>query len=154
MHVKPALPAEPGTRRRARSPVRFFVVVFALSTPFWLLGVVTRRQLSADLPISSFIWVCPAVAASILVYRESGTAGVANLPRRSLDYKRTRAKGWYAFIVALMPSVFALTYGVMRLLRLPLPTVRFLPLAALGVFSATSSPASSRSWAGRDTPWT
>ncbi len=134
MHVKQALPAGIGGRCRTKSPVRFFVLVFALSTPFWLLGAVTRRQLSADLPISSFIWVCPAIAASILVSRDNGTAGVAELLRRSFDYKRARAKGWYAVIVVLMPGVFALTYGVMRLLGLPLPTVRLALLAALGVF--------------------
>lgn len=52
------------------------MLVFALSTPMWLLGAVSRGQLSADLPVSSFIWVTPTLAASILVYRENGTAGV------------------------------------------------------------------------------
>lgn len=63
----------PGTQRRPRSPLRFFVLVFALSTPFWLLGAVTSRQLSADLLVSSFIWICPVIAAAILAYRENGT---------------------------------------------------------------------------------
>lgn len=49
------------------------MLVFALSTPFWLLGAVTSRQLSADLPVSSFIWICPVIAAAILAYRENGT---------------------------------------------------------------------------------
>jgi hypothetical protein len=66
-------PDDPGTQRRPRSPLRFFVLVFVLSTPFWLLGAVTSRQLSADLPVSSFIWICPVIAAAILAYRENGT---------------------------------------------------------------------------------
>lgn len=30
---------------RHRSPLTFFLLVFALSIPFWLIGVVTRREL-------------------------------------------------------------------------------------------------------------
>lgn len=127
-------PDDPGTQRRPRSPLRFFVLVFALSTPFWLLGAVTSRQLSADLPVSSFIWICPVIAAAILAYRENGTAGVTELLRRSFDYKRISAKIWYAPVVLLPPAVYALTYGVMWLLGLPLPTVQFPVLAALGLF--------------------
>ena len=85
---------------RRRSPLRFFLLVFALSTPIWLLGAVTGAQLTADLPVSSFIWVTPVLAASMLVYRENGTPGVGRLPRRSFDYRRIRAKGWYAHPVA------------------------------------------------------
>jgi uncharacterized protein len=128
------MPADPGTRHGQRSPLRFFVLVFALSTPFWLVGAVTRRQLTADLPVSSFVWICPVIAAAILVYRETGTAGVTELLKRSFDHKRIRAKIWYAPIVLLLPGVYALTYGVMWLLGLPLPTVQFPVLAALGAF--------------------
>lgn len=51
----------------------------------------------------------------------------------SLDYRRIKAKGWYAAAVLLTPGVLALTYPVMRLLGLPLSTVRFPVLAALGM---------------------
>lgn len=121
---------------RRRSPLKFFLLAFALSTPIWLLGAVTRARLSADLPVSSFIWVTPVLAASILVYRENGTAGVARLLRRSFDYRRIRAKGWYVPILLLPPGIYVLTYGVMRLLRLPLPTLHFPVLTALGMFLA------------------
>jgi membrane protease YdiL (CAAX protease family) len=126
----------PGTRRRPRLPLKFFVLLFALSIPIWLLGAVSRRPLSADLPVSSFVWVCPALAASILVYREHGTAGVAALWRRAFDHRRIRARTWYAPVVLLLPGIHALTYGVMRLTGLPLPTLRFPVLAALGAFLA------------------
>ena len=139
---------------RRRSPLKFFLLAFALSTPIWLLGAVTRARLSADLPVSSFIWVTPVIAASILVYRENGTAGVARLLRRSFDYRRIRAKGWYVPILLLPPGMYVLTYGVMRLLGMPLPTVHLPVLAALGMFLRSLSPVSLKSWAGRDTPST
>jgi uncharacterized protein len=123
---------EPGAELRGRSPLRFFLLVFALSTPIWLLGAVTRRQLTADLPVSSFVWVCPVVAASLLVHREQGAAGVAGLLRRALDWRRIRHKGWYVPVVLLPPGIYAATYGVLWLLDRPLPVVRFPVLAAAG----------------------
>jgi membrane protease YdiL (CAAX protease family) len=132
------LPATHGaastTEPRDRSPLAFFVLVFMLSVPFWAVGAVTGLQLTPDLPVSSFIWVCPVIAASLLVYRESGTAGVVALLRRSVDYARIRVKGWYVPTVLLLPGIYAATYGAMRLLGLPLPTVQFPVLAALGWF--------------------
>lgn len=115
--------------RDDRSPVRFFLLVFALSTPIWLLGAVSRRQLSADLPVSSFVWVCPAVAAGVLVWREGGRAGVKRLLRRAVDWRRIRDRRWYLPIMLLQPAVYAATYGVLWLTGSRLPEVRF-PLAA------------------------
>ena len=53
----------PTTDRRKRSPLVFFVLVFVLSVPFWIVGATTGLQLTPDLPVSSFIWVCPVIAA-------------------------------------------------------------------------------------------
>jgi|Tabmets5t2r1_1033131.scaffolds.fasta_scaffold20522_2 uncharacterized protein len=126
--------ADPGGQRRPRSPLRFFVLVFALAVPFWLLGAVTGAQLSPDLPVAALTFVCPVIAAAMLVYRDNGAAGVTELLRRSFDYKRIRAKVWYAPVVLLLPAVNALTYAVMGLLGLPLPTVQFPVLTALVTF--------------------
>jgi len=35
----------PVTRERGRSPLAFFLLVFALSVPFWLIGAVTGIDL-------------------------------------------------------------------------------------------------------------
>src|SRR5687767_7937433 len=134
------LPAPHGaastTEPRDRSPLAFFVLVFMLSVPFWAVGAATGHQLTPDLPVSSFIWVCPVIAASLLVYRENGTAGVTALLRRSVDYARIRVKVWYVPTVLLLPGIYAATYGVMRLVGLPLPLVQFPVPTALGWFLA------------------
>jgi len=57
-----------------RSPLKFFLLVFALSIPFWLIGAVTPLQLLPGLPVSSLMAFCPLIAASILVYREGNRA--------------------------------------------------------------------------------
>jgi membrane protease YdiL (CAAX protease family) len=124
----------PTTDPGDRSPLAFFVLVFVLSVPFWAVGAATGLQLTPDLPVSSFIWVCPVIAASLLVYREHGTAGVAALLRRAFDFARIQAKVWYVPTVLLLPGIYAATYGVMRLVGLPLPTVQFPALAALSWF--------------------
>ncbi len=82
------------------------------------------------------MFFCPVTAALILVYRENKTAGVTELLKRSFDYKRIRAKVWYAPIVLLMPGVMVLSYGLMRLMGVTLPTPQFPVLAALAMFLA------------------
>jgi membrane protease YdiL (CAAX protease family) len=117
-------------RRRNGSLLVFFLLVFALSLPFWLIGVVTAIRLLPGLPISSLMFVCPAMAAAILVYGTSGTAGVRALLRRAFDYEQIGTKVWYAPTLILMPGMTVLTYGLMRLMRAPLPRPE-LPVLAL-----------------------
>jgi membrane protease YdiL (CAAX protease family) len=117
-----------------RSPWVFVGLTFVLSVPFWAIGALSGRQLTADLPVSSFIWVCPGIAAALLVYREDGGAGVRALLRRAFDWTRIPPPGWLVAIVLLPPGVYTLTYVVMRAQGLPLPVVQFSLLAALGWF--------------------
>jgi len=118
---------------RSRSPLKFFLLVFALSIPFYLAGAATTFQLLPGLPVSSFMFFCPMTAALIFVYRENKTAGVTELLKRSFDFKRIRAKIWYGPIILLMPGVMVLSYGLMRLTGAPIPTPQFTVLAALGM---------------------
>jgi membrane protease YdiL (CAAX protease family) len=115
-----------------RSPLAFFGLVFALSIPFWVIGAATGIQLTPNLPISAFIWVCPVLAAAILVYREGGGRGVAAFLRRSFDYGRIRDKHWLIPALLLLPGVYVATWLVMRALGLPVPSPQLPLLAALG----------------------
>ncbi len=54
-----------------KSPFIFFLLVFALSLPFMLLGGLTGLQLLPGLPVSSLTVISPVIAALILVYREN-----------------------------------------------------------------------------------
>jgi len=98
-----------------RSPLKFFLLVFALSLPFLLVGSFVVYQVVPGVPVTALLVVfCPAIAAIILVYRESKAAGVRDLLKRSLDYERIEAKIWYAPMVLLMPVVTISSYGWMR----------------------------------------
>ena len=82
---------------RKRSPLRFFVLVFALSAPIWLLE-------PRDWRITASVGI-PVVAALILVYREDGRAGTRRLLRRVFDQKRIKAKSWYVPVIFLLPAI-------------------------------------------------
>lgn len=119
---------------KTRSLLKFFLLVLILSVPLWLIGSVIPLQLLPGLPLSSLMVFCPLAAASILVYREDRITGVAELLKRSFDTERIRSKVWYVPAILLMPGIAVLTYGLMRLVKLPLPIIEFPGLAALLMF--------------------
>ena len=114
----------------------YFLLVFMLSVPFLVIGAGTDVQLLPGLPLSSTVWVCPAVAAAILVYRKERMAGVKRLLARAFDYRRITARVWYVPVFGLMPLVALLAYGILRLAGVPLPAPRVPVATALGLFLA------------------
>jgi len=99
----------------------FFALVFALSVPFWVIGMSSVWQLLPGLPIAALNFACPSLAAAWLVYRREGAGAVADLARRSFDYRRITAKLWLIPIFVLMPAVMVLSFAVMRFYDVPLP---------------------------------
>ena len=118
------------------SPYLFFVLVYAISIPFWVLNTIFPIKLPVDnLPVTDIAATfAPTIAALILVYREEKLFGVRKLLRRTLDYKRITRKIWYIPIIFLMPLIYVLTYWIMRLVGLPVPTVWHLPLLTPFIF--------------------
>ena len=114
-----------------RSTLKFFVLVFALSIPFWVLGAVTDMQLMPGLSVSVLMAFCPMAAALMLVHREDGAAGMSKLLRRSFDFKRIQSRRWFAPAFLLMPCVSVAVYLLMRWMDLPAPAWQFSWLAAL-----------------------
>jgi len=88
---------------RDRPLLAYVGLVFALAIPFWLVAARTGAQLLPGLPVSALMVVCPLIAASLLVFRSSGTAGVKALLRRAADVQRIAPPIWYLPIVLLMP---------------------------------------------------
>jgi uncharacterized protein len=103
------------------SPVTYVLLVFALTLPFWVIGAVTGTQLLPGVPLAGLAFVCPALAAAICVYREGKGAGVRALLKRSLDFQRITAKGWYVPTLLLMPMVMGLSIVVLRISGVPVP---------------------------------
>ena len=120
-----------------RSPLTYFVLTFALSIPFWVAGALTNFQLLPAIPISALGLLCMVGAASILVYRANGRAGVAALLKRSFNFKRVSAKIWYVPTILLMPGIRVLSSVAMRRMGVALPVPQFslaTPLILFDVF--------------------
>jgi hypothetical protein len=99
----------------------FFFLVFVLAIPFWVIGAMTELQLLPGVPVSALMFVCPVLAALILIQPDRGTAGAKTLLMRSFDHRRIKRKIWYAPILLLYPCVMVLSYGVARLTETPVP---------------------------------
>jgi hypothetical protein len=61
-------------------PLAFFVLLVAVSLPFWILAALPgdplRGLLPFNLPISALVAFCPVVAAAIIEYHRSGLKGI------------------------------------------------------------------------------
>jgi membrane protease YdiL (CAAX protease family) len=104
-----------------RSPFRFFLLVFALTLPFWALGALMPLELLPKLPISALAVIVPALAAAILEYRRAQWPAVVALLQRSYDFHRIGSVVWFAPILLLMPAIMVASYLIMWGLGWPLP---------------------------------
>jgi uncharacterized protein len=118
-----------------RSPLRFFLLVFVLSLPLWVLGAfVGGKGLPMNMRVIELVGAfVPLIVALILVYREEKFGGVRMLLKRVFDYKRIKPRIWYVSIVFLMPILVLLIYGVMRLMGLPLPAEVHIPFLTIPI---------------------
>ncbi len=119
-----------------RNAVTFCALVVLLSVPFWLVGAVVDLgppAIPIDLPLSSLQFVCPLIAAVILVGRDDGPGGIRKLLLRAVDLRALTPRIWYLPVILLMPAVLALSYGVLRLAGSPLPEPD-IPILAIPAF--------------------
>jgi uncharacterized protein len=101
-----------------KSPLRFFLLVFALAIPIWVVSAFLNVIGSLKAPVTDLVLAfIPLAAAVILVYREEGFPGVRSLLSRVFDYKRITHKLWYVPILFLAPLIYLLTSVLMRLSR-------------------------------------
>lgn len=114
----------------------FFLLVFALSIPFWVIGGATDLELMPGLSVSALMGFCPMAAALILVYRDGGVADALALLMRSFDLKRIKSKRWLVPVLLLMPAVSLVVYGLMRWMSMLLPAAQFHLFTALLMFIA------------------
>ena len=112
----------------------FFVLVFILSIPFWILDVINPMQLLPGLPISALGAFTPAIAAFILVYKSGRLSGVSQLLQRSFDFKRITNNYWYLAIIFINPAIAVIAYWLILATGKVLPTPVPLTLAIVPLF--------------------
>ena len=99
----------------------FFLLVFALSTPFWLIGGATDLQLMPGLSVSALAGFAPMAAALVLLHFDRKSSGELALLKRSIDFKRINDKRWLVPVLLLMPTISLVVYSLMRWMDMPLP---------------------------------
>jgi membrane protease YdiL (CAAX protease family) len=109
------------TRDDDRDVLAFLALTTALSTPFWVLGRASARQLLPGLPLSALMAVCPLTAAALLTHRRQGREGVTALLGRAVDMERIPSPAWYLPALLLNPAVVAAVYRWQRLGGVPAP---------------------------------
>ncbi len=130
---------EPSQTKRVRgsrlaSPWYFCVLVVLLSLPFYALGLTGERlPIATFLPVSALMAFVPTAAA--IVHREAGVSGAEALLKRTFDFRRMKGVGWVLTALLLMPIVFALAYGVLRIEGRTLPDVQLFPLMQIAGFA-------------------
>jgi uncharacterized protein len=108
-----------------KHPAAFFVLVYAMSTPFWILSTfISKSGLPDHIPPTDIgAALTPTIAAMILSYRENDASGIKKLFQRTFDFRRIKQRGWLITAVLLFPLLYVFTYYTMRLLSLPVPSV-------------------------------
>jgi uncharacterized protein len=119
---------------KPRSVFIFFLLVFGISVPFWLLDAFRPVEMLPGLPISALGAFAPAFAAVILIYQEKGYRDAWQLLQRSFDFHRIHNKIWLLFALLANPLIALIAYVSMEATGIRLPAPASLTFAVLPMF--------------------
>jgi len=90
-----------------RSLPRFYLLLFALCTPFWVIGAIFNVELFPGFKLFQ------AGLAMPMVYQERRWPGTAELLRRTYDVSRIRPRVWFLPILFVYPSFGVINYWIL-----------------------------------------
>ncbi len=119
--------------RPNRQALKFFLLVFALSIPLWIIEIfIDVKRSRLDFSITDILAAfTPLIAACILVYKEEGRSGLYKLLRRILDFSRIKKKIWYLPIIFLPLFIYFLVFIILQLTGLSLPDTLLIPFKSI-----------------------
>ena len=115
-----------------RTVSRFFLLLFALCIPVWMIGAMFDVQLFPGFKLFQAGLAMPMVASLLLTYHERGWAGTAALLRRTYDLGQIRPPVWFLPILLVLPSFGVINYGILRLTGTDIPPPTFSVVSLLG----------------------
>ena len=103
-----SLPSEKPTAGYSH-PWQYFLLVYALSAPFWLLSLFLKHSpLPDNLPLTDIgAALTPTIAAALLRYREGGMAAVRSLFGRVFDYGRIKHSAYFWTAILIFPPALS-----------------------------------------------
>lgn len=117
--------------RDARPVAPFVALVFGMGVVFYLLGPLIgslSRFTRAEVPASALMFICPGIAAALLVRRGGGS--LRRWFAAALRPPGAAQAAWYVPIVLLAPAILVASYLVMRWTGMPLPAEPRVPWLA------------------------
>ncbi len=129
----------PGPQEEAPSespvehPLIFFLLVLLLAVPFWVAGGASGLELMPGLPVAALMFICPSLAAALLIARSAGAGAVRRLLARAFDGGRIPTVVWYAPILLIRPATCILAIVIQRLQGVAVPDAPIGALPALGL---------------------
>ena len=117
-------------------PWQYFLLVYILSAPFWLLSLfIQHSALPDNLPLTDIgAALTPTIAAALLRYREGGMTAVRQLFLRILDYRRIKQAAYLWTAILLFPTLYLFTYLAIRQTGQSIPAHIPLQISLLGAF--------------------
>ena len=109
----------------ARSVTRYFLLLFGLCIPFWVIGALVDIELFPGLKLFQMGLAMPMFAALILTFHERGWGGTVALLRRTYDFSRIKPGIWFWPMLLLFPSIGFINYWIMRLAGVDIPPPTF-----------------------------
>ena len=117
-------------------PWQYFLLVYLMSAPFWLIaGSISRGGLPDNLPLTDIgAALTPTLAAALLRYREGGMGAVRGLFGRVFDYGRIKHPAYFWTAILIFPLLYLLTYVAIRLTGQTIPALSVSFASLVGAF--------------------
>ena len=114
------------------SLARYFLLLFGLCLPVWVIGAVFDIELFPGFRLFQTGLAMPMIAALILTARERGRTGIMALLRRTYDVGHIKPRIWFLPIFFVYPSLGFVNYWVLHAAGVDIPSPTFSLVGFLG----------------------
>ena len=97
-----------------RSLARYFLLLFGLCLPVWVIGAIFDIELFPGFKLFQVGLAMPMIASLLLTYRERRWAGITALLRRTYDVVQIKPRIWFLPIFFIYPSLGFINYWIAR----------------------------------------
>ena len=115
-----------------RSLARYFLLVFGLCLPVWVIGAIFDIELFPGFKLFQAGLAMPMIASLLLTYRERRWAGITALLRRTYDVGNVKPRIWFLPILFVYPSLGFINYWILRRAGADIPSPTFSLVGFLG----------------------
>jgi membrane protease YdiL (CAAX protease family) len=120
------------TASDGRALSRYFLLLFGLCLPVWVVGPIFDIQLFPGFKLFQAGLAMPMIAALVLTHRERGWSGIAALLRRTYDVGKIKPRIWFIPMLLVFPSLGFIEHEVVRLSGTYVPPPTFSLIGFLG----------------------